>query len=99
MARQNRITEGLTTKLGYSQPIVGMNVLPDGLGQTGPVVIPAVPIGMPVTHFTLVFHNAVENNSQLILYIDDAEGLPFTPNGLDMVIQPDWLQGRGWWRP
>ena len=49
-----KITEGLTTKLGFSQAIVGMNALPDGLAQTGPVVIPGVPIGMTVTHFTLV---------------------------------------------
>jgi hypothetical protein len=30
------------------------------------------------------------------LFIDDAEGLPFTPNGLDVLIEPDWLLERGW---
>ena len=31
--------------------------------------------------------------SQLILFIDEAEGIPFHANGLDMVVQPDWLSG------
>ena len=31
--------------------------------------------------------------------IDEAFELPFVPNGLDLVIQPDWLSARGWFRP
>ena len=27
------------------------------------------------------------------------DNLPFTPDGLDLVVQPDWLEGRGWYRP
>jgi len=77
---------------GSSLPITSQTVAPDGTAQTNQVVIPAVPIGDPVTFFTM------SNGAQLILFIDEAEGLPFVPNGLDMVVQPDWLQNRGWWK-
>jgi len=60
------------------------------------VVIPGVVIGQPVTHFTLVDDQGAED--VLLYYIDEAIDLPFDPNGLDMVIQPDWLSARGWFR-
>jgi hypothetical protein len=77
---------------GTSLPITQQTVAPDGTAQTNQVVIPAVPIGDPVTFFTM------SNGNQLILFIDEAEGLPFVANGLDMVVNPDWLQQRGWWK-
>ena len=39
------------------------------------------------------------NQSELVLFIDEAVELPFAPNGLDMVVTPDWSKNRGWWRP
>jgi hypothetical protein len=77
---------------GSSLPITSKTVVPDGTAQTNQVVIPAVAIGDPITFFTM------SNATALVLYIDDAIELPFIPNGLDMVIQPDWLEQRGWWR-
>ena len=49
-------------------------------------------IGDPITFFTM------SDGLDLVLYIDEALDLPFIPNGLDMVVQPDWLDQRGWWK-
>jgi hypothetical protein len=64
--------------------------------QTNHVVIPGVPVGPMVSHFTMCRRNATPNLSELLLYVDDAEGLPIAPNGLDLVVTPDWLLNRGW---
>jgi hypothetical protein len=86
-------TRNVTTLLGTSLPITVKAVAPDGTAMTNGVVIPTVPVGPDVTHFTMS-----EANGALLLYIDDALDLPFTPNGMDIVIQPDWLSKRGWFR-
>jgi hypothetical protein len=85
--------------LGYSQEITEHTVSPDGTAQTNQVIIPDVPVGQAVTWFTLVRFAAVPADSELILFIDDAIELPFDPNGLDIVVNPDWLSQRGWFRP
>ena len=77
---------------GSSLPITSQTVAPDGTAQTNQVIIPGVPIGAPITFFTM------SDADQLILFIDEAVELPFVPNGLDMVVQPDWLEQRGWWK-
>jgi hypothetical protein len=85
--------------VAYSIQIVNKAVSIDGTAQTDQVLLPKVPIGPAITHFTMCQrHATVPNMSQTILFIDDAEGLPFVPNGLDMVIEPDWLENRGWFR-
>lgn len=84
--------------LGYSQPILNKTVVPDGTVQTGPVVIPTVPVGPDITWFVLAKRFITPNLSEPIYFIDDAYTLPFTPNGLDVIVQPDWLQQRGWFR-
>jgi hypothetical protein len=89
-------TRGTTTARGTSQPITQKTVAANGTTQTNQVVIPAVPIGTPITHFTLV--NDQGAIKTLLYYIDEAIDLPFDPNGLDMLIQPDWLTQRGWFR-
>jgi hypothetical protein len=87
------IVRGTTSLLGTSQPITVKTVTADGTAQTNKVLVPNVPVGPDVTHFTMG-----EANGALILYIDQALDIPFTPNGLDIVIQPDWLEQRGWFR-
>lgn len=85
---------------GVSLPINATAVTIDGTAQTDSVLIPTVAIGPDVTWFTMSRKDAVvPDNSVPILFIDDADGLPFVANGLDMLIQPDWLAERGWWRP
>jgi hypothetical protein len=90
------VARGVTALAGFSQDITVRTVATDGAMQTNNVVIPGVPIGPPVTHFTMCRKNATPNLSELLLYIDEAEGLPFEPNALPMVVTPDWLQNRGW---
>jgi len=85
--------------VGYSDPITVQSVSPNGTAQTNQVLIPISAVGPPVTWFTMVKHAPVQADAQLVLYIDEAEGLPFDHRGLDIVVQPDWLQQRGWWRP
>lgn len=85
------------TKLGDSLPITSKTVSANGTAQTNQVVIPGVPVGQLVTWFTM--YKKVGLGDELILYVDEAYELPFDPNGLDMVVQPDWFQNRGWFRP
>lgn len=93
------ISSATNVERGYSIQITGQSVAADGTAQTNTVVLPEVPIGAPITWFTMAWSNATHDQSTLILYIDQAEGLPFTANGLDIVVTPDWLENRGWWRP
>jgi hypothetical protein len=93
------VTRGFT-ELGFSMAIVGQTVTPDGFAKTNPVLIPEIPVGPSVTWFTFSrLNTSSHTQSQLVLFIDQADVLPFVPNGLDLVIQPDWLAKRGWWRP
>ena len=85
--------------VGYSDEITSQQVSPDGTAQTNRVLIPNSVVGPPVRWFTMVKHAPVQDDAQLILYVDEAAGLPFDHRGLDIVVQPDWLQERGWWRP
>ena len=86
-------------ELGHSMAITEQSVSADGTAQTNEVLIPGVPVGPDVTWFTMAWLKPIYTQSSLILFIDDAEGLPFEPNGLDIVVTPDWLENRGWWRP
>lgn len=86
-------------ELGYSMVIAAGTVATDGTGQTDDILIPSVPIGPTVTWFTMGRVGAPHDAGQLILYIDDAVNLPFVPNGLDLLVTPDWLQNRGWFKP
>lgn len=85
--------------LGVSQAILNPAVLMDGTGKSSDALVPNVLTGEVITWMVLANHAPVENNSQLVAYIDEAENLPFMANGLDVLIKPDWLQNRGWVRP
>lgn len=87
------------SEVGHSMEITEQSVIPNGTAQTNRVLIPAVPVGPMVTWFTMSWKKSTHNQSQPILFIDTAEGLPFDPNGLDIAVEPDWLQSRGWFRP
>jgi hypothetical protein len=87
-------------EVASSLPIAGHTVASDGTAQTYEVLIPTVPSGPDVTFLTMSKRNAtIHDNSELIMFIDEGLGIPFTPNGLDVLITPDWLQNRGWFRP
>jgi hypothetical protein len=90
---------GNTLRIGVSLDIAAQNVSAEGYLMTDNVVLPAVPIGYPLTHMIMVSMPGSDPEAAMpILFIDDAEDLPFTPNGLDIVITPDWLLHRGWGR-
>ena len=84
---------------GTSMPVLNKTVTIDGTAQTDPIVIPGIVVGPDVTHFVLSRNTGSYVTSMPILFIDEAFELPFVPNGLDLVIQPDWLSARGWFRP
>jgi hypothetical protein len=87
------------TLRGISIAITGKVVKTYGYARTDPVVIPGITVGPQVSFLTLCEYAAVPDNMPLLLYIDQAEGLPFVPNGLDWVVHPDWLDQQGWFRP
>ena len=84
---------------GYSLPVTLQVATPDGTAQTNAVVIPTPTAGVNIAWLTLVVHNATTDLSDLIMFIDQATGLPFDSNGLDIVLQPDWSLNQGWFRP
>jgi hypothetical protein len=84
---------GETLLISTSQDIVTQNVSAQGYLQTDNVVFEAVPIGYPITHFIMTLSAVTP-----LLFIDEAYDLPFVPNGLDVVVTPDWLEQRGWGR-
>lgn len=85
--------------IGYSDDITSQTVTVDGTAQTNTVFIPNSVVGPPVTWFLMVKHATPSLNAQLLIYIDEAAVFPFDHRGLDIVVQPDWLLNRGWWRP
>jgi hypothetical protein len=88
------------TEQAYSLPIQTTSVTPDGTARTDPVLIPNVPVGPPILWFTMSEVALPHDQSKLILFIDETiPVLPFVPNGLDLLLLPDWSTGRGWWRP
>lgn len=81
-----------------SQAVVHATVSQDGYLQTDQIVIPVAPVGVEITSFVFVVRAASVPTSVPLLFFDDALNLPFTANGLDIVVTPDWLQQRGWGR-
>lgn len=78
-----------------SLAITNAHVKPGGYCTSDPALLPLVPAGLDVLFLTL----ANNTTSEVIAYLDEAIGMPFTPNGLDWLVQPDWLPLRGWFRP
>ena len=92
------VNRGYTVR-STSTTITSKTIAADGTGQTNQVVLPAVAIGPNITWFTMVKKLGTTNASELILFVDTAETFPFVANGLDLVVQPDWLTKRGWFKP
>jgi hypothetical protein len=87
------------TDIGSSMTIEGQAVAPDGTGKTDRVLIPGIPVGEAATWLTLCIRGSTFDDSRLVFFADEVEGFPFAPNGLDLLIQPDWITQRGWFRP
>lgn len=76
------------------QPIV----VAGGYARTGAGIFTAIPEGPDIWFLVLAQDNVVPANRRLLAYIDTAQNMPFTPNGLDWVATPDWASSQGWWR-
>jgi hypothetical protein len=92
------VAVGAANKLGDSLPIVDSTVDSEGYNQTSAVVIQGVAASKQVTYFTMSLRNAVPDQSELLLFVDTADGLPFVSNNLEIVVIPDWAEARGWFR-
>ena len=84
---------------GVSLPITGAAIHSHGYAQSDPALIQGITIGATITYFTMARKMGTTASSQLLLYIDEAWDLPWTANGLDLPVQPDWLAMEGWFRP
>lgn len=85
---------------GTSLDMTGLTVSANGTAGSQPVVVPGIAAGISIGWFTIAQKNATHSASVLLLFIDEAAPpLPFIGNGLDLVLQPDWLSATGWWRP
>jgi hypothetical protein len=91
-------TRGNSALRGVSLPVTGAAISSQGYAQSNQVIIPGITIGATITYFTMVRTMGTTAASHLLLYIDTAWELPWTPNGLDLPVQPDWLSMKGWFR-
>lgn len=89
---------GAANKLGNSLPIVDSTVSVEGYNQTSAVIIQGVAVSKQVNYFTMSLRSGVPDQSELLLFVDTADGLPFVSNNLDIVVIPDWAAARGWFR-
>ena len=82
----------------YSLPLT--NVIPrtGGYARSDMALLPTMPVGAEITFLTIMEDTGVLGQEKQLMYIDEANGLPFIPNGLDQYVQPDWLDLRGWFR-
>jgi hypothetical protein len=86
------------TPVGVSQTLTSPLVSPGGYARTNAGVFIAIPVGPSVKFLVLAEQHATPANRRLIAYTNIASGLPFTPNGGDWVVKPDWANSQGWWR-
>lgn len=92
------MARALSVLVQESQAITGKAVTTDGYLQTSGVVFTSVPVVGSLTSFMMILRGADVPTSIPLLFIDTAVNLPFITNGLDVVVQPDWLQNRAWGR-
>lgn len=87
------------TKRAHSLLLDGHTVTTGGYARANAAVIEnLVAGGDPVTFLTLCEDTGDTSNMPLIAFYDTGIGLPFQPNGLDWLIQPDWIAERGYFR-
>ena len=74
-------------RVATSDALTGKTVVA-GVADADDVTFSAV-TGDPSEALVIYKHTGTESTSRLIAYIDDATGLPVTPNGGDITIQWD----------
>jgi hypothetical protein len=93
------VADGGGALVQVSMQLLHPQVITGGYARTDTALFPNVPAGEPVLFLTMIEVGATIPASLLVCYIDTADGLPFTPNGQDQPVQPDWIQHRGWLQP
>ena len=81
-----------------SQPIIQPIVAPGGYAKSSAAQFLNITIGTDIQFFVLTEDNVVPNSRRLLAYLSDMNMLPFTPNGGDYLVKPDWLHSQGWFR-
>jgi len=74
-------------RVATSGALTGKTVVA-GVADADDVTFPTV-TGDPSEALVIYKHTGTESTSRLIAYIDDATGLPVTPNGGDITVQWD----------
>lgn len=88
------------TEAGVSLPVTNPTVAANGTAATDAVVVPGIAVGQVINWLTMAELKSPHDDSELILFLDQTDApLPFEGNGLDFVLQPDWLSNQGWFRP
>jgi len=98
----NRYSGDIVSRKGIKRATALKNVASsatvEGIVQTAPYVFTTISIGEPVIFFTMSLRSSQVGLDELVCYLDEGFNLPYEPNGLEVVVQPDWLHQRGWFR-
>jgi hypothetical protein len=92
------VQSDLGTPYATSQPILNPIVAVGGYARSSAAQFIAIPMGLDVQFFVLAEDNVTPASRKLIAYLADMNMLPFTPNGGDYLVKPDWLSAQGWFR-
>jgi hypothetical protein len=92
------ITARGNAELSRSLAITSKTVDTPGDLQTNIVVIPAIAAGPTIRWFTMCLVGITPSQAVPLLFIDNAENLPFVCNGLDILVQPNWAENQSWGR-
>jgi hypothetical protein len=85
-----------------SQEAASPFIRPGGYASSNALILPGTGFSVGASITFLTMNDRASGSAAdpiLVLFIDDADGLPFVANGLDYVVEPDWLFKRAWWRP
>jgi len=79
-----------------SLPLTNRGVASLGYCASDPALFSALAVGPEISFLTMSYDNG---SRDLVAFFDEGFNMPFTPNGNDWLIQPDYLSQRGWFRP
>ncbi len=85
--------------LAQSELLTGKVATVKGYARSNAAYFTSIGVAAPVTFFVLAEDiGGASSTWKPMAYIDEAEGLPFTPNGAEKTVVPDWITNQGWFR-
>jgi hypothetical protein len=84
-----------------SEAVLHQTITPTGYCRSDPVQFNNVAAGADIK-FLVIAEKGVGGAAGAwspVCYFDQGIDLPFVPNGNDIIVRPDWLADRGWFRP